>query len=292
MPFVFSNSNIIIMKNLFAACLLSAVMFLSHPIFAQSCCTPGQWPLLAMNDDFKEAHLVPEPFNYTPAKGSMIQFETVDAGKPGNAFYIPSDEPTNHILFIFHEWWGLNDYIKQEAEKWQKDLGNVDVYAIDLYDGKIATDQKTASEYSSKLDNKRAENIIKGALKKAGNDKLVATLGWCMGGTWSFTATLLAGNNAAGCVMYYGFPEKSEKKIKTLQADVLYVWASQDNFITKNDVGEFQKAVEATGKKFTWHTFDAAHAFANPSNPKHDKLAAAQADAYALKFLKEKFQLD
>ncbi len=280
------------MKHLIIAFLLTVAGVTTHTAVAQSCCSNGEWPLLALNEDFKSAHASPEPFNYTPAKGGMIQFETVDADKPGNAFYIPSDEPTNNVVLVFHEWWGLNDYIKQEAEKWQKMLGNVDVYAIDLYDGKIATDQKTASQYSSGLDNKRAENIIKGALKKAGNDKRIATLGWCMGGTWSFTATRLAGNNAAGCVMYYGFPEKEEKKVKELQADVLYIWASKDNFITKMYVDEFQKQVEATGHKFTLHTFDAVHAFANPSNPNHDKLATAQADSYALKFLKEKMQLD
>jgi hypothetical protein len=38
-------------------------------------------------------------------------------------------------------------------------------------------------------------------------------------------------------------------------------------------------------------TFDAVHAFANPSNPKHDMLATKQAEQIAKKFLTEKLQL-
>ena len=84
--------------------------------------------------------------------------------------------------------------IKREAERWQGLLGNVDVYAVDLYDGQVATDQARASKLSSSLNKKRAENIIKGVLAASGKDKRVATLGWCMGGTWSLNAALLAGD--------------------------------------------------------------------------------------------------
>lgn len=279
------------MKNRTAIILLAASLLAANTLKAQSCCSNGEWPALALNADFRAAHLPPEPFNYTPTENArMITFNTLDANKPGHAYYIPSDEPTNSILLVFHEWWGLNDYIKQEAEKWQKTLGNVDVYAVDLYDGAVATDAETAGKLSNGLDQKRGETIIKGVLAQAGN-KRIATLGWCMGGTWSFTATRLAANNAAGCVMYYGFPEKDPKKVKELQTDVLYIWASQDKYITNNDVGEFKNAVEAAQHKFTWESFDAVHAFANPSNPKHDRLAAAKADKLAENFLKEKMQL-
>lgn len=282
------------MKKSLIGLLLLAASFIPKIIHAQSCCTGTEWPALALNADFEAAHLPPVPFDYAPKNenAGMITFNTVDANKEGRAFYVPSDEPTNNVLLIFHEWWGLNDYIKQEAEKWQDMLGNVDIYAIDLYDGAVATDAGTAGKLANGLDKKRAENIIKGALAQAGKDKRIATLGWCMGGSWSFTATLLAGNNAIGCVMYYGFPEKEPKKIKDLQADVLYIWASKDDFITQMHVGEFQKEVEATGHEFTMHSFDAVHAFANPSNPKHDRLAAAQAEQLSLEFLKKKFQLD
>jgi Dienelactone hydrolase and related enzymes len=276
--------------------LIAAVLLMGFgsKVNAQSCCTQqgATWAALAMNTDFREAHLAPEPLAYeAPAKGSMIKFNTLDANAPGNAYYLPSDKPTDKVLILFHEWWGLNDYIKQEAENWQKLLGNVDVYAIDLYDGKVADSPSIAQKLSSGMDEKRGETLIKGLLSHIGNDKLIANLGWCFGGTWAFTAGRLAEKQSAGIVMYYGFPEKDEKKIATLKTDVLYVWASQDKFITKNLVDDFGKQVEASGHKFTMQTFDAVHAFANPSNPKHDMLATKQAEQIAKKFLTEKLQL-
>jgi len=57
--------------------------------------------------------------------------------------------PTKKYLFVIHEWWGLNDYIKQEAEKLQKELG-VNVIALDLYDGKVTSDPKTARSIRSR----------------------------------------------------------------------------------------------------------------------------------------------
>jgi carboxymethylenebutenolidase len=166
------------------------------------------------------------------------------------------------------------------------------VYAVDLYDGQVASDQATASKLSSSLDKKRAENIVKGALAKSGKDNRVATLGWCMGGTWALNASIAAGNRSAATVMYYGFPETDQKKINQLKSDVLYIWGSQDKHITKEVVEHFQNQVQEAGRYMTLHSFSADHAFANPSNPKHNKTASAQAEQLAVAFLKEKLQLE
>ena len=266
----------------------------AQKLYAQNCCDrqkTDHWQALAMTETFRESHLAPAPFDYQEPKGSMVQFNTLDS-KKGTAYYIPSDKPTSTVLIIFHEWWGLNDYIKREADNWQQRLGNVDVYAIDLYDGKVTDDPDVASMYSSHLDKKRAETIIKGLLSYIGQNKLVATLGWCFGGSWAFDASVLAGNQATGCVMYYGFPEQNDKKVKKIQTDVLYIWDSQDKFIKKPFVTTFGNAVKATGHKFEFHEFNADHAFANPSNPHYNALMATQAQNLAEKFLKEKLQLE
>jgi len=47
--------------------------------------------------------------------------------------------------FVFQEWWGLNDNIKREAETLYNDLGNVNVIALDMYDGKVATAREDAA---------------------------------------------------------------------------------------------------------------------------------------------------
>lgn len=275
--------------------ILSIIIYLilGNNIFAQSCCDKNEnWLAIASTTDFGAAHLSPLPLHYSPEeKDKMISFNTTD-GKEGHAFYIPSDQPTNKVLIIFHEWWGLNDYIKREAESMQKLLGNVDVYAVDLFDGQVATTPEEAQKLTKSLDEKRGQTIIRGLLVKIGRNKEIATLGWCFGGNWSFEATLLAQRQAVGCVMYYGYPEKDEKKIKTLNADVLYIWAAKDKWITRNLVDDFKKSILATGHHFDFYSFDADHAFANPSNPKFDKASASKAQEHTVKFLKEKLRLD
>lgn len=280
-------------KYLFLILFACALCWNIMPSAAQSCCSKDNgWVAMASSGPFISAHDAPEPFAFVPEGGSMIRFHTKDAGKDGQAYYVPSDKATNVVLVIFHEWWGLNDYMKQEAERWQKMLGNVDVYAVDLYDGMVAATPEEASKIAKSLDARRGQHIIEGLISKIGQDKQIATLGWCMGGSWSFTAALLAGDQAAACVMYYGFPEQDEQKVKTIQCDVLYMWASRDNFITRDVVQTFKQQVEATNHRFDLHVFDAVHAFANPSNPHHDPKATEEAQVLTLKFLKERLRLN
>ena len=282
------------MKKIFITLLVAALFIVSNA-GAQSCCKKpigNSMQELALNKSFKASHEAPLPFSYTAEKGEMMKVST-KGGPDANVFYIPADGTTDKVLIVVHEWWGLNDYIKREAEQWQKMLGgNVAVYAIDLYDGKVGATPDEASKIMSSLDPKRAEAIINGVIQKIGKDKHIATLGWCMGGSWSFTASVLAGNEAAGCVMYYGFPEKDMSRIKPLKADVLYIRATRDANIKESDVLTLEKNVKSVGRKFSLYKFDAVHAFANPSNPKYDVKAATEAQAITLKFLKEKFGLE
>ena len=262
-------------------------------VSAQSCCkkpTGNSMQAMALSKSFKAAHEAPLPISYAPEKGSMIQLP-VAGGKDGNAFFVPADQQSDYVLLVFHEWWGLNDYIKKEAENWQRMLGGkVDVYAIDLYDGQSAVTPDEAGKLMSSLEPQRGEAIIRAVLQKTGKKKVV-TLGWCMGGGWAFTGAVLAGGQALGCVSYYGFPEKNASRIKPLRCDVLYIRAEQDGFIKKQDVDEFATKVRSTGHNITIKSYDAVHAFANPSNPKHDVPATADAQALALKFLKEQLSM-
>jgi carboxymethylenebutenolidase len=279
------------MKKTVTLIIAALALALSHAT-GQSCCQKQSgMQLLALNKKFKAAHEAPLPLNYTPEKGSMLKFPT-DGGADGNTFYVPADGSSNKVLIIFHEWWGLNDYIKREAERWQKLLGgNVAVYAVDLYDGHAASTPEEAGKLMNTLTPDRGAAIIRGLLRQIGSGKTIATLGWCMGGSWSFAGTILAGKQAGGCVMYYGFPEKDMARITPLNCDVLYIRGSQDNFIKEADVKEFENKVRNTGHNITVYSFDAVHAFANPSNPKYDAKAAEQAQGYALKFLKERMSL-
>ena len=252
-----------------------------------ACCHPSnQFAMFSDDAAFRASHLEPQPFQYS-GKGEAVSFPAID-GKDAKGFLIKAEKPTNNYLFVFHEWWGLNDQIKQQAAVFQKDLGNINVLALDLYDGKVTANREEAAKLMSALDTKRAEAIILAATKYVGKNARIFTVGWCLGGGWSLQAALLSGKQAAGCVVYYGMPEKNVSKLKTLHADVLGIYASKDAWITQEFVKEFDKNMKAAEKRLDIVTFEADHAFANPSNPQFDKEATEKAYQYAVDFIKER----
>ena len=244
---------------------------------------------LADDPEFVKAHHEPEHINFKSINGTAITFDTPD-GQKGNAYLVKKSETTKNYLFVIHEWWGLNDHIRQEAEQLFTDLGDVNVLALDMYDGKFATTRPEASKLMQGVKTARAEAIIQGALAYAGEDARIFTIGWCFGGGWSLKASLLVKDQAAGCVIYYGMPVQDVEKLKTLQADVLGIWAGREGWINKDVVAKFEKNMEAAGKKLDSNSYDAEHAFANPSAPIYDEASAKDAYAKTLNFLKTRIK--
>jgi carboxymethylenebutenolidase len=263
--------------------LLVLVLFLPLMVLAQarkSCCSTTateQFVMLASDEKFKALHDEPNPFTFAPERGRFVTFKTSE-GKDGRAFEVNAAAKTDRYLFVFHEWWGLNDYIQQEAEKLQKDLKNVNVLALDLYDSKVATTREDAMKYVGEAKQERVRAIINGAFDYVGAKARIGTIGWCYGGGWSLQTATMGDRRVSACVVYYGMPETDIQRLKSLHAPVLGIFGEQDKGITPAKVKEFEAAMQKAGKTLTVKMYDADHAFANPSNPKHD--TAATADAY------------
>ncbi|MBI5916959.1 MAG: dienelactone hydrolase family protein [Bacteroidetes bacterium] len=236
--------------------------------------------------EFTKAHEVPQAIDYQ-GKGTMMEFRTPDGGM-AKAYTVKPAAWTNKFLFVIHEWWGLNDHIKQEADRLADSLGNVTVMALDLYDGQVTANPDEAGKIMGSVKPERSEAIIKGALAVAGKDGRVATIGWCFGGGWSLRSSILAADRAAGCVMYYGMPVEKAEELAPLQADVLGIFAEKDGWINQEVIGKFEALAKATGKKVENHWFDAEHAFANPTSPRYHEAAAQEANRLALDFLRRK----
>jgi carboxymethylenebutenolidase len=264
---------------------------------SQSCCSSvskadcnkDDMQLMASTKEFQKAHESPLPYTHVSlAGGEMIKFKTPD-GQMANAFLIKSAKKSNKYLFVYQEWWGLNDYIKKQSETFYNDLQDVNVMAIDMYDGKVATSPEEAGKLMGGADQKRLGAIIEGAINHVGKEAKIASVGWCFGGGLSLKSALLEGKQAVGCVMYYGMPEKDVEKLKTLNCDVLGLFAGKEQWISPAVVAQFEKDMAAAGKKIKVKSYDAEHAFANPSNPKYDKVAGEDAYDLAIAYLKSKF---
>ncbi len=245
--------------------------------------------LEAATKEFAALHPDPLYFEVKDPKGKQVSFKTPD-GSNGTGYEISNKKKTKNFLFVIHEWYGLNDYIKQEAELLSNELDNVNVIALDLYDGKVAATADSAMKYMSGVKSDRLENIIKGAISYAGQDARIYTIGWCFGGMWSLQAAILAGKQGSGCVMYYGRPETNIEKLKQLNTDVIGFFGNQDKSITPERVTEFENNMKIAGKTLTVYRYDAGHGFANPSNPVFNKQARDDAHQKTLVFLKARIK--
>jgi carboxymethylenebutenolidase len=262
-------------KFLSPECVISCAVAETREMIQADAAQPG----------FAALHPKPNYFKLENALGQTVSFKTAD-GTDAKAYYIKSKKKSNKWLFVIQEWWGLNDYIKKEADGFYSELGDVNVLALDMYDGKVATTPDSAMVYMKAATATRLENIVKGGFAFAGTDAKIYTVGWCFGGGWSLQTTILAGKQAAGCVMYYGRPEKDIERLKTINCDVIGFFGTKDKGIPTEAVDAFEKNMKEAGKNISVNKYEAGHGFANPSNPVYDKAATEDAHKKAVAFLK------
>jgi carboxymethylenebutenolidase len=257
------------------------------------CHTPAteKFALFASNKDFNMEHPHPRAYvHISQAGGKMLSFKCPD-GKDAKGYLLKSDKNTNNWIFVFQEWWGLNDNIKKWSEDLFNELGNVNVIALDMYDGKLATERETAGKYMQEFKQERGNSIVKGALNYVGKDAKIGTIGWCFGGGQSLQAALTVGKQAVACVMYYGMPVEDVEQLKKLNSDVLNIWGTKDQWINLDVMDKFDANMKAAGKDLTIKSYEANHGFANPSNPMGAFDEAAYKDAYrvTMEYFKSKF---
>jgi len=247
--------------------------------------TQQAYQLEASTPAFAALHPSPLVVNPENLLGKMMTFDAAD-GKQANAYFIAAKKKTNKYLIVIQEWWGLNDNVKMESDKYYTDLGDVNVIAVDMYDGKVAATPDSAMKLMRGADMGRMTAIIQGAIKYAGSKASIYSVGWCFGGMWSLQTAILAGPQAKGTVMYYGRPETNMDKLKSIQCDIIGFFGNLDQSPSPAMVNDFEKNMKEAGKNLAVNRYEAGHGFANPSNPTYN--AAAKADAYAkaIAFLK------
>ncbi len=247
--------------------------------------TQQAYQVEASTPAFAGMHPSPMVVNPENLLGKMMSFDAAD-GKQANAYFIAAKKKSNKYLIVIQEWWGLNENIKMEADKYYTDLGDVNVIAVDMYDGKVAATPDSAMKLVRGADMGRMTAIMQGAIKYAGSKASIYSVGWCFGGMWSLQTAILAGPQAKGSVMYYGRPETNMEKLKSIQCDIIGFFGNLDQSPSPTMVNDFEKNMKEAGKNLSVNRYQAGHGFANPSNPSYN--AAAKEDAYAkaIAFLK------
>ena len=214
-------------------------------------------------------------------KSEMVKFKSGDEMISGY-LALPSGAGRHPGIVAVHEWWGLNDWIKEQAQKFA-DQGYV-VLAVDMYRGKVATDANTAHELMRGLPQDQGIRDLKAgfdylAARPDVNASKIGSIGWCMGGGYSLQLAVHEPRLAA-CVVNYGAMPTDPADINSIKAPVLGNYGAEDHGITPAAVDAFQKAMQADGKSIDAKVYPGAgHGFENPNNKDGYKPDAA-ADAW------------
>ncbi|MFQ5506802.1 MAG: dienelactone hydrolase family protein [Planctomycetota bacterium] len=215
-------------------------------------------------------------------KGSMVRIA-------GSRAYLslPPGKPPFPAVTVIHEWWGLNDHIMHWADRLAAD--GYAALAVDLYGGKVARESQEAMAYMRNVDGERARKILLAAHRFLAEDARVKAerrgcIGWCFGGGWSLQLALAAPDLDAG-VIYYGRLVNDVEQLKRIGARILGIFGTEDRGLPPRVVRRFEKAMKEAGRDIRILSYEANHAFANPSGARYDQRAASAAWTEVRKFL-------
>ena len=235
----------------------------------------------------------------TSSNIQTIQNKTVNYYDSASGYLVyPVLNPNNNTqklpaVVMIHEWWGLNDNIKDMANMLAKE-GYV-VLAVDLY-GEVATDPGRAMELSSSVRNNPEEAVanMQGAVNYLGslenvNSSRIASLGWCFGGGQSLQLALNSEEHPlAATVIYYGNLVNDRESLSKIKWPVLGIFGDQDQSIPVDSVMQFEQALNEIGITNEIYIYPGVgHAFANPSGDNYAPKETADAWKKTLVFLEK-----
>lgn len=189
-------------------------------------------------------------------RGFLVHDDSIQARRPG--------------VLICHEWWGLNDYIRNRANQVAA-LGYV-AFALDMYgNGTTAKDHEEAGKLMNALmTNPDAMARVQAAVAVLKNHpacdgRRLASMGYCMGGAMSLQMPF-AGVPVKGVAAFHAvLGPATPADPKSVDAKILVCTGADDPMATHEQVGAFADAMRKANADYQIIIFGGArHAFTNP----------------------------
>jgi len=186
-------------------------------------------------------------------------------------------------IIMIHEWWGLNDHIKESA----KILAGQGyrVLAVDLF-GSVAQTPIGAIAQTKGLNQEKAIENMKVAKKFLSDkgSKKVGSLGWCFGGAQSLQ--IATNEKLDATVIYYGNLIEDKEKLKNINSPVLGIFGSKDDLIPVEKITLFESNLKELNIQNEIKIYEGVgHAFANPTGQNFAPSETKDAWSKTLKFL-------
>lgn len=240
-----------------------------------------------------------------PAKvvGQTVEYRHQDTVMQGYLAYDDAIEGKRPGVLVVHEWWGLNEFAKQRADK-LAELGYA-ALAVDMYGGGKATQdpeeaRKLAGHVrSTPLMRERAKAGLE-VLRKHNlvDSQRLAAIGFCFGGT-TVLELAYSGADVKGVASFHGgLTAPKPEEMKNLKAKILILHGADDPHVKPEEIKAFQEAMRQAGADWQMIYYGGAvHSFANPKAGSdkskglaYDPKAAARSWQHLQLFLQEIFQ--
>jgi len=181
-------------------------------------------------------------------------------------------------ILVVHEWWGLNGYAKQRAEK-LAGLGYV-AFALDMYgNGKQAAHPDDAGKFAGEV----SQNLplmtsrFLAAMNFLKNDEHVDTsrmgaIGYCFGGGVVLQMARNGVNLKAVASFHAPLATKQPAEKGRVKARILACNGADDKFIPAEDIRKFKAEMKSAGVDYKFVNYPGAiHSFTNPASTEMGK---------------------
>jgi carboxymethylenebutenolidase len=231
-----------------------------------------------------------------PALADNTQTVTYKSGDESVSGYLalPAGGGKHPAIILIHEWWGLNDWVKDQAKQFAAD-GYV-ALAVDLYRGKVGTTPDEAHILMRGLPDDRGLRDLEAAFaylvsRPDVEANKIGSIGWCMGGGWSIKLAEDQPKLAAFVVNYGPLPT-DPAIIAKIKAPMLGSFGADDKGIPPESVRAFEAAMKADSKHADIKIYEGAgHAFQNPNNKEgYRQEATEDADKRTTSFFHRELQ--
>ncbi len=225
--------------------------------------------------------------------------------------YVAGKENNRTGVILIHEVWGLNQNIRSLADRLAAE-GYL-VLAPDLISQTGITekiDQSILAEVANPATRDEAQKKMRAIISPIRSEKFgretverlkicfnylkqeyglekIAVMGFCFGGTYSYSLAVNEPDLAAALPFYGHAPEKEEELVK-ISCPILAFYGEKDTALVQ-DLPRLQMSMKKFNKDFRFKVYpNTGHAFMNDTNPTtYNKEAADDAWKESLKFLKE-----
>lgn len=184
----------------------------------------------------------------------------------------PTSGAPHPAVIIIHEYWGLNDHMRELAERFARE--GYAALVPDLYSrmgSPVPKNAQEAGKLMGQLSSQLALRDLNATTKHVKAQPFVdpqrlAAVGFCMGGTFSL---MMAANNSdlKASVTFYGQIPPSDT-FKYFVSPILFIYGAQDDWVPKADVERLRQGLQDLGKPGEVRSYpNAGHAFFNDTRP-------------------------